>query len=509
MSPSPPRSAAKILVVDDHPANLLAVEAVLEPLGRPIVRASSGEEALRKLLHEDFALILMDVQMPGLDGFHTVSMIRDRERSRSTPVIFLTAISRLPEHVLRGYETGAVDYIIKPFEPAILRAKAAVFLELQEARERTAAFEAERRQHERLELEAVVLRRFQRMMDAMPHCVWAMRRDGTSYYVNESARAFVGAGRAELSLCDPLLVHDDDLPRMRLAWDEWMHRGERGEIEVRMRRHDGVVRWLRLLAVPEREGPLGTSGWLVTGVDVDALHNMLLAKDDFIAAASHELRTPLAAARVQADLAVRHVQMAAPQKLDRALEHVRDQLRRMTELVNELLDVASVQQGNLRLEPADVDLIALARTCIDRVGALGDRHTFTLDAPDSLGLRADGSRLEQVITNLLANAVRYSPDGGPVEVQLAREADQVRISVRDQGLGIPREKLQTIFERFGRAHGGRYGGLGLGLAIARALVELHHGSLDVESEGVPGRGSVFHVRLPTAPPDEAPSPAGA
>ena len=126
----PPVTKARILLVDDHPPNLIALEAILDPLNQQLVRAQSGEEALKALLHGDFAIILLDVQMPGLDGFQTASIIRGRERSRHIPIIFLTAYSKEPTHVFKGYRTGAVDYMVKPFDPVVLRSKVAVFVEL-------------------------------------------------------------------------------------------------------------------------------------------------------------------------------------------------------------------------------------------------------------------------------------------------------------------------------------------------------------------------------------------
>ena len=132
MSESPPPSShsASILLVDDHPANVVALEAILAPLGHELVTASSGEEALRQLLRRDFALILLDVQMAGLDGFQTASLIKQRPRSRHIPIIFITAVGRDAAHVFRGYSEGAVDYLVKPFDPDILRSKTQVFVDL-------------------------------------------------------------------------------------------------------------------------------------------------------------------------------------------------------------------------------------------------------------------------------------------------------------------------------------------------------------------------------------------
>src|SRR5439155_5712466 len=216
-----------------------------------------------------------------------------REKTRMTPVIFLTAINKAPQHVSRGYAEGAVDYIFKPFDPMILRAKVAVFLELHEARERMRAMEVEKRRRERAELEEAVLRRYKRMMDAMPHCVWAARRDGGVYYVNRAARDYLGSEGASANLQRITdYVHPDDEPRARGAWVQCVRTGQRVELQLRLRRHDGTYRWFRAEAVPEREGPIGVSGWLVTAVDVEDLRALIAAKDEFVASASHELRTP-------------------------------------------------------------------------------------------------------------------------------------------------------------------------------------------------------------------------
>ena len=180
-----PVTRAKILCVDDTPENLLAVEAILEPLGQELVRAESGEDALRHLLQDEFALILLDVQMPGLDGFQTAELIKQRERTRAVPIIFLTAISKDADNVFRGYETGAVDYLLKPFEPEVLRAKASVFIELWQ---KTVEL---RRQAERLreqELDSLQREseeRYRFLGDSIPQQVWTALPDGRLDFVNE------------------------------------------------------------------------------------------------------------------------------------------------------------------------------------------------------------------------------------------------------------------------------------------------------------------------------------
>src|SRR5438876_2721569 len=164
---------ARILMVDDHPPNLVALDAILEPLGQELVHASSGEEALRHLLDGDFALILMDVQMPGIDGLQTAKLIKARPRNRHIPIIFLTAIHKEPAHIFRGYKEGAVDYLLKPFDPEILRAKVSVFVDLWRKNELLRQQEAMLRARHVLEVEKRGELRFRVLTDSMPQCVWA------------------------------------------------------------------------------------------------------------------------------------------------------------------------------------------------------------------------------------------------------------------------------------------------------------------------------------------------
>jgi PAS domain S-box-containing protein len=504
---------AKILVVDDHAANLLAIEGVLEPLGHTVLKAKSGEEALRILLDHEVALILMDVQMPGLDGFRTVQLIKERERSRVTPVIFLTAINKEAAHVARGYDTGAVDYLFKPFDADILRAKVGVFLELHLAKERLLQQEVALRKAERVAHEAAMARRFRALTDAMPHCVWATRRDGSVYYVNKTARSYLGKAVAtsdEYRIGD--LCHPEDEPRVRDAWGRCLREGREWETALRLRGSDGSYRWFLGRAVPEREGDRGVSGFIITATDVDELRRAMEAKDVFLAAASHELRTPLAAARAQAELARRWLEraQAEDQRPFRAVDTTCKQIERMGKLVENLLDVGRIQNGRLSLEVSSFDVCELVSECCDRVRALATDHTIELTKPlTPVTMLGDHSRLDQVFTNLLSNAVRYSPHGGPVRVEVVGEPDRAIVRVRDRGVGVPVDKQKEIFERFGRAHGSRFGGLGLGLTIACGIVEQHGGRIAVTSTGVAGEGSTFEVVLPLVATTQPEPPEGA
>jgi PAS domain S-box-containing protein len=618
---------ASILMVDDHPSNLLALEAILEPLGQDLVKATSGEEALKFLLQRDFAVILMDVQMPGLDGFQTAALIKQRERTRTIPIIFLTALSRDAAHIFKGYAHGAVDYLLKPFDPEILRSKVSVFVDLFLKEQQLQRQAALLRQKEREALERQSELRYRRLLDALPETMWAARADGTMYYANQVWRDYTGRDGEELSL-DFFLedVHPEDRESMRRVWHEAVGRGSRLEREFRLRRWDGSWRWHLARAVPERDEGGRVVGFIAVATDIDdkkraedalarfkatldatldcvlmfepeqlmltyanagaarqlgttvdelmgssvlqvegsledeefrqklvpllsgelqsqtystthrrrdgsevpvevvlqyvaageskgrfisvarditahkraeaALRMASEAKDAFLAAASHELRTPLAAAKGHAHLAMLKLGGETDHGPGKSLKIINRQIDRMTKLVEELLDISRLQAGRLSLELERFDLGAQVRETCDRMAVLSQAHPLRVDVPEQLEGQWDRGRLDQVLTNLVSNAIRYSPEGGEVLVRLEEEEGGVHLTVKDRGVGIPPDKQGVIFERFGRAHGSKYGGLGLGLTITQGIVEQHGGRIWVESRGMPGEGSTFHVWLP-------------
>jgi PAS domain S-box-containing protein len=619
---------ASILIVDDHPANLLALEGILEPLGQRIVKAGSGEEALKRLLDNEFAVILMDVQMPGLDGTQTARIIKEREKTRHVPIIFLTAISRDQANIFRGYSAGAVDYLLKPFDPDILRTKVQVFIDLWERGKRLERREIMIRQRERELLERASEIRFQNVTDSMPLCVLAGRPDGSIYWCNHVWQDYTGLSLEQTASGGWLeAVHPDDREALLAARKDLIGGGSDFALEHRIRRsRDSAYRWFLTRAVTEKNGRGDVVGWIGTMTDIDdqkrdrehlaefkatldatldcvlmlqwsdlgvcyanhgaisqlgyeleeldqlqvtalqpqvteerfremiaplretdggsltyqtsyrrkdgdefpvevllqyiqpgpgggrfisvardirervraeqALRRANEAKDAFIAAASHELRTPLAAAKAQAQLALRRLKEEPDSPPAKSLRTITGQIDRMAKLVEDLLDVSRVQIGRLSLEIARYDLVPLVHEAAERVQALSEQHHIALHLPDKVELEGDRSRVDQVITNLLSNAIRYSPRGGEVSLTVEPEAGGVHLWVRDSGIGIPPEKQSLIFERFGRAHGSKYGGLGLGLTIAQGIVEQHGGEIWVESAGVAGEGSTFHVRLP-------------
>ncbi|MDX6515474.1 MAG: hypothetical protein QOH73_1140 [Gaiellaceae bacterium] len=266
--PAGPR--ATVLLVDDRPENLVALEAILSPLGHELVYAASGEEALRELLRRDVALILLDVMMPGLDGIETARMVRERERTRSVPIVFLTAISRDAEEIARGYEAGGVDYVTKPFDPHVLRSKVATFVELWQSKELLKGQAQLLHANELAALERAGEERNRALIEAMPQQVWTADRNGSLDYVNERCVDYFGI-EAERLLAEGWIsvLHPEDVPRALDRWQASLATGEPYEIDFRLRRADGLCRWHLGRAVPLLDESRAVVSWLGTNTDID------------------------------------------------------------------------------------------------------------------------------------------------------------------------------------------------------------------------------------------------
>jgi PAS domain S-box-containing protein len=269
--PTPtPTPTASILLVDDRDGNLLALEAILEPLGQELVRAASGEEALRQLLRREFAVILLDVQMPGIDGFETARLIKERERTRHIPILFLTAISRESDQVFRGYSAGAVDYILKPFDADVLRSKVGVFVELWQKGEQLRLQSEELRRREVAEAVFESEARYRTLAEAMPQIVWLAGLDGRATYYNRRWFEYTGLEPDTQSGQDwHAVVHPDELPETFARFEAAAASGGVFEMEYRLRRHDGRYRWYLGRAVPVRDAAGHMTGYVGTATDVD------------------------------------------------------------------------------------------------------------------------------------------------------------------------------------------------------------------------------------------------
>jgi PAS domain S-box-containing protein len=311
MTETPAPVPANILLVDDRHENLVALEAILEQLGENLIYAHSGEEALRQLLQHDVAVILMDVQMPKLDGFETANLIKQRERTKAIPIIFLTAISKDEQNVFQGYSAGAVDYIFKPFQAEVLRSKVSVFIDLHRKNEQL------REQAERLAAqELAALRReseerYRELADAMPQIVWTVSPDGRATYYNRRWYEFTGLEQEPPSGDEWVeVVHADDLGPTLDRRQETLATGEVFEVQYRFRAADGSYRWHLGRAVPiRRDGEI--EFWVGTATDIDDQKRIEQAQD-FLLRAGAELASTLDYRRALQTVA----QLAVPEIAD-------------------------------------------------------------------------------------------------------------------------------------------------------------------------------------------------
>jgi PAS domain S-box-containing protein len=505
----PVEPRASILVVDDHPPNLVALEAILAPLGHELVMVRSGEEALRQILHGEFALILLDVQMAGMNGFETARLIKQHPRSRHIPIIFITAVNRDAAHVFRGYSHGAVDYLVKPFDADILRSKTAVFIELYIRGEKLKLQERQLHQREREAAERRSLQRHRRLLDAMPQCIWAADTEGHVDYWNRPGLAYCGLALEDIredSFWECL--HPDDRDDARANWEAGLRSGVPFERQVRIKRAtDGTYRWHIARAVPEREADGTIVGWIATATDIDdqkqaeeALRKAIILRDDFLSVASHELRTPLTSLKLEvanlSRIAQRNVDGEGAPRLIAKVEKIDSQAARLHRLVDELLDVSRIAAGRLELHIESVDLAQIVNEVGARFSDEAARagSTLNIQVPASVVGRWDRSRLDQVVTNLVSNAIKYG-DCKPIDVAVIAENDKAVVTIRDRGLGIAPHDHERIFGRFERAASSRhYGGIGLGLWIVKQIIDAMGGTVSLES--TPGDGSTFTVALP-------------
>ena len=500
---------ASILLVDDRPANLLALEAILDPLDQRLVRATSGEEALEKLADEEFAVILMDVRMPGMDGLRTAEVICQRESAARVPIIFLTAVPIGNADVASGYARGAVDFLLKPFDPEILRSKVSVFVDLHQKEQMIKRQSALLRQRERDAFERRSELRFRALMDAMPQSVWVARADLTFYYWNQRAVDYIGI-QANMAVPAERLfefVHPDDLPALKAEWDLSTANQRSTEVQARLRRHtDGAYRWFLMRGVPQLDESGKLTGWIVAATDIDSEHQALRdaeaasrMKEEFLATVSHELRNPLNAI-------MGWVHLLRSEKLDlskssKALETIERNVHLQTALIDDILDLSRIMRGKINLSFRSVRMGAVVEAALAAMRPTADAKGVVLEYRNTAAsdeISGDADRLQQIVWNLLSNAIKFTPRDGRITVSMQRHEGELTLTVRDTGQGISQEFLPRVFERFSQADSGStraHGGLGLGLAIVRHLVELHAGRVEAASAGA-GQGASFSVILP-------------
>jgi len=544
---------SNILIVDDLPEKLLVFKTILEELDQNLIMVRSGSEALREILQREFAVILLDVNMPDIDGLETGRLIRQYKKSAHTPIIFITAYADEMQ-TAQGYSLGAVDYILSPVVPDVLRSKVRVFVDLYQMQQRTRAMAGEQVARARAEAARAAAEETTRRSNFLAR---ASHELGSSLDLEQGMRRLLdlvvpemadGAALVVDAETDrPLLFHKKDsieavsdygaLPEpLRAALQRVVREGLPHEGDVVCYPLRTGERTLGALALTsDRSSPDLVTFQELAGRAAIALDNARLyqslereivrsraaeeqlqdasrRKDEFLAMLSHELRNPLAPIRNAVEV-IRRLAPPDP-KLTMARDVVDRQVTLLARLVEELLDVSRISQGKIALKKEPVELSRIISHSVETARPLIDARAQTLSVsvpPAPVWLSADFARLSQVVANLLNNAAKYTGEGGRIELTADAGEGEATISVRDNGTGIETALLPKVFDLFvqgDRALDRGQGGLGIGLTLVKRLVELHDGTVAVASEG-PNRGSTFTVRLPciSAVEPQRPAPA--
>jgi PAS domain S-box-containing protein len=536
-------SGINILLVDDDLKNLMVLETILDAPDYRLIKATTPEQALMTLMSEPCAAIILDVQMPGMSGIELAQLIKQRRKTQNIPILFLTAHYYEEEHIVLGYGAGAVDYITKPVNPEILRSKVGVFVDLYRKTDALTKLN-DKLQAEIQEREAAE-ERFRFVVEASPTAMVVTGTDEKIVLVNSRAESLLGFTRDELlgesirllipeglayepstltgpNLAAPteLLLRRKDGTQVPVEVGLSQFESSKGafliasvaDITFRKQAEAALMATNRELAIKnaelERSAEEKTRRILAEAARAEA-EAANQAKDRFLAMLSHELRTPLSPV-LHAVAIIRE-----EYKLEAAVRDLLDTIQRNVQLearlIDDLLDLARIRNGKMQLHLENLDLHTLLQRsveiCRPDLQKKNINLNLSVEAANSHSV-ADAARIQQIFCNLIGNAIKFSPPGSNLTITTnnSDEGKMVEVHFKDLGVGIAPERITRIFDAFEQAHGDRSTGLGLGLAICRALVEGHRGTISASSGG-PDRGSVFTVGLPAASTTAKPTQA--
>jgi PAS domain S-box-containing protein len=493
----------KLLLVDDDESNLLALQAILEPLGQELMLAQNGTEALRMCLEHDFAAILLDVRMPEMDGFETAEMIRARKRSLQTPILFVTAY-RSDEQLFRGYNLGAVDFLFKPIVPEILQSKVNVFVDLRRTEQLL------RRKAEEL---ASTEQRFRAVLEAAPDAMVITNQAGIIQLANSRADTLFGHSREALIGRD---IHSL-LPAWECPDENQPHPPPAAEMRLGAHRDDGSP----FPAEITRNSFLTPDGLLITTAIRDATDqahaeakiqktNLELEKRvaertaalrysnealrQFAWAASHDLQEPIRTVVTYSQWLSQLMNGNLGSRESKMLATIEQHAARLNQLLGALRQYIQVSDSGQQARTM-VDCNAVVKAAAWNLQAMIQENGASLECDPLPVIASLELPLVQLFQNLISNAIKYRSEQPPViKISAKTEESGWTFSIQDNGIGIDPKYFDYIFGVFRRLHGSQKSGTGIGLAICRAAVERLGGRIWVES--TPGTGSTFHVSLP-------------
>ncbi|WEK71277.1 MAG: response regulator [Candidatus Chryseobacterium colombiense] len=488
-----------ILIVDDNQSNLYSLQKLLESKDFKVETAGSGEEALGKALKNDYALIILDVQMPDMDGFEVAESLSGYSKTKDIPIIFLSAVNTDKKFITRGYASGAKDYVTKPVDPEILLLKVKTFYNLQEQNiamkktQQNLELEVKGRRESQVTMKSQI-DHFHLMLESLPQIAFTLNEDGIVDFVNGKWYQY---SKNEQDFPES---HPDDAD-IREEFERCKRKGKALELEVRIKNIiclDYRYHLLRVTPVYEEDR---IKNWVGTFTDIDDQKKIEKEKDEFLSIASHELKTPLTSIKAYVQLLERKLKLDKDSSEAGFVTKLQGQIEKLNALITDLLDVSKIENGKLKINKKPVNLESVISNAIETIQQTHEERTVKIERqgmkPDIL-IPLDEIRIEQVLINFLTNAIKYSPHNNQVIITtfVDEEAQEVRVNVTDFGIGIPDFKQDAVFKKFYRVEESslQFQGMGIGLFICSEIIKQHHGTVGVSS--VLNEGSTFYFTLP-------------
>ncbi|WP_326983317.1 response regulator [Chryseobacterium sp. MYb264] len=488
-----------ILIVDDNHSNLYSLKKLLESKDFQVDTADSGEEALGKALKNNYALIILDVQMPDMDGFEVAETLAGYSKTKEVPIIFLSAVNTEKRFITKGYASGGKDYVTKPVDPEILMLKVKTFYNLQEQSL------AMKKNQQSLELEVKGRREsqgimksqidhFHLMLESLPQIAFTLNEEGIVDFVNCK---WFDYSTSEQQFPE---THPDDLD-IKEEFERCKKKGKSLELEIRIKNiESGDYRYHLLRVTPVHEEN-SIKNWVGTFTDIDDQKKVEKEKDEFLSIASHELKTPLTSIKAYVQLLDRKLKLEKESAEAGFMVKVHDQIEKLNTLITDLLDVSKIENGKLKINKKPASLENVISNAIETILQTHDENKVKIKRdgiiPDIL-IPFDEIRIEQVLINFLTNAIKYSPQNNQVIVTtfVDEEEQEVKVNVTDFGIGIPDFKQEAVFNKFYRVEESsvQFQGMGIGLFICSEIIKQHHGHIGVSS--IVDEGSTFYFTLP-------------
>lgn len=481
-----------ILIVDDRPENILSLSSILKVHSFNVDTASSGEAALKKTLKTDYSLIILDVQMPLMDGFEVAEFLSGNNSTRDIPIIFLSAVNTDKKFITKGYSSGAIDYIVKPIDPDILILKVKTLHKLYEQKRelnlarQTLQAEIEFRKKAQQQL-AEKAHELNSILASIPQVAFTATADGVIDFVNDHWYTY------SISISNFPQAHPEDFD-FASCWNLLLEDRKLIEREIRIARvgsNDYKYHLLRIVPVIENENLVK---WVGTFTDIDEQKQAIKSKDEFLGMVSHELKTPLTTISGYVQLLDAVLEESENKEFARK---AMSQVGKLDRLVNDLLDMSSLETGKLSFDLQPLPFETLLHTTIEMLRLINPGTTLICDSTVKATVNANAFRIEQVMINFVSNAIKYSPKDKPVTIITKITGDdRIYFAVKDQGIGIAPDRQQSVFNKFYRVpESSNYAqGLGIGLYICSQILDIHGATYGLESEQ--GEGSLFYFTLP-------------